>query len=110
MELSSILVELAWNDPKAKLWNIILASWLITKMRDRHGYGARTQILGCGFRHLKFLAPAPDQFGPLKTKKHCYLYSRFAPQNMSVERELKFQLQLHHSKYFSSSHPKLLGL
>jgi len=33
------------------------------------GCGAGTQISGSG--HLKFLSPAPEQFGSKNQKKHC---------------------------------------
>jgi len=42
---------------------------------------------GCALasRHLKFLAPPPERFGPLKLKHW------LAPQTMTVERKFKFQ-------------------
>jgi len=59
---------------------------------QNQGYGAGTQVSGSGSisKHLNFLAPASERFGP-KIKLLFYLYNSLAQQIMSVEREPKVQ-------------------
>jgi len=60
----------------------------------------------------KFLAPAPERFGPLKTKNHCNNGTTRSPQKLSVKPEPEFQAPAPPSKNFwlDSSHPKSLVL
>ena len=59
----------------------------------------------------KILAPAPERFGPLKTKNHCIICATRFPHKMRLWNwRPNFRLRLHHLKAFDSGHSKLLGL
>jgi len=77
------------------------------------GCGAGTQISGSSSWHLKFLTPASELFGTLKTKNHCIICTVGLLRKLCLLNEKSnFMLRLHHSNFFGSrsSHPRSLRL
>jgi len=77
------------------------------------GCGNGTQNSGSSSRHLNFLAPVPEHFGPLKSKNHYIICTTLLHHKPCLwNRYPNFRIQLQHLKIFGSgsSHPKLLGL
>jgi len=84
--------------------------------RRNSNFGLRLQlseVFGSSSNFCKFLALAPERFGPVKTKNHCIICTNRLPNKlMSVGLEPKFQApaQANENFGYGSSHPKLLGL
>jgi len=69
------------------------------------------QFLGSDCNIWKFLAPGPEEFGPLKNKNHCIICTTRLPHKFCLwNRNTNCRFRLHHLKIFGSGHPKLLGL
>ena len=64
---------------KATMYLCIRSSRVHFIENNKQGCGAGAQISDSGSRHLNFLAPSPERFGPVKTKNHCFICATRLP-------------------------------
>jgi len=79
-----------------------------TRLLQGRGAGNQISSSGSSSRHLKFLAPAPERFGSLKTKNHCIICTIGLLHKLSVERDLTFQAPAPSFKIFCSGSTALV--
>jgi len=61
-----------------------------------------SKVFGSGCNIYKFLAPAPERFGPLKTKKPFYIGPSHLPNKLCLwNRNPNFRLRLHHQNFLT---------
>jgi len=98
-----VLRTMLWYG-RAWLMNIMVLIYMIMLQLycKNQSCRARTQISGSGSNLWKFLALAPERFGPLKKKKTYCLYDLLAQPTMFVKPGTKFQALAPPSKIFWS--------
>jgi len=81
---------------KATMYLCIRSSRVHFIENNKQGCGAGAQISDSGSRHLNFLAPSPERFGPVKTKNHCFICATRLQQCL-LNGNPNFRLRLHSS-------------
>jgi len=91
--------------PSALGWTAIKFCWISFDTTNENVVGSDqdctpgTQYSGSSSRHLKFLPPASEPFGPLKTESHRHICaSRLPKPIISLEPQSKFQSSVPLSK------------